>query len=180
MIYIKEQKDIKQLCSEFSASDKVDFAEPDFIGEAAGVKGTGTGVATAPNDEFFRKQWGLNNDGSVKTTTGKSGKFGSDMNVLNAWTIETGSENVIVAILDSGAKTDHPDLSSRVWQNKNETKNGRDDDGNGFIDDIYGYNFAYDNPNVKDDGGHGTNISGTVGASTNNTIGYAGIDRNAG
>lgn len=173
VVYIKEQKDIKQLCSEFSANDKVDFAEPDFIGEAAGVKGT----ATAPNDEFFRKQWGLSNDGSVKTTTGKSGKFGADMNVLNAWTIETGSEDVIVAILDSGAKTDHPDLSSRVWQNKNETKNGRDDDGNGFIDDIYGYNFAYDNPNVKDDGGHGTNISGTVGASTNNTIGYAGIDQ---
>jgi thermitase len=178
VVYINEPKDIKEVCDEFSKSSKVDFAEPDFLGEAAGIKGNGirsTGII--PNDELFRKQWGLQNDGSVKTTTGRMGKAGADMNVTNAWEIETGSEDIIVGILDSGTKTDHPDLNGRIWVNKSETKNGRDDDGNGFIDDINGYNFAYDNPNVKDDGGHGTNISGTVGATTNNSLGYAGIDQ---
>jgi len=100
------------------------------------------------------------------------------MNVLKGWEVSTGSDKVIVAILDSGTKLDHPDLNGRIWTNNKETKNGRDDDGNGFIDDIYGYNFAYENSNVKDDGGHGTNISGTIGASTNNSIGYAGLDQN--
>lgn len=176
VVYINEEKDIKELCNSFSNNSKVDFAEPDFVGEAAGEKGGYKGAMT-PNDELLRKQWGLYNDGSVKTSTGRMGKKYADMNVLKAWDIETGSEDIIVAILDSGAKTDHPDLNSRVWVNKEETKNGRDDDGNGFIDDINGFNFAYDNPNVKDDGGHGTNISGTVGATTNNSLGFAGIDQ---
>lgn len=176
IVYLNETIDAKSLSEQFSANSKVDFSEPDFIGEAAGKLGSRTEY-TAPNDEFFKKQWGLYNDGTVKTTIGKNGKKGADMNVLNGWEIETGSSNTIVAILDSGAKIDHPDLTDRIWVNKDETKNGRDDDGNGFIDDINGYNFSYDNPNVRDDGGHGTNISGCVGASTNNTIGFAGIDQ---
>ena len=99
------------------------------------------------------------------------------MNVLKAWEIETGNSDIIVGIMDSGTKIDHPDLNGRIWVNNEEVKNGRDDDGNGFVDDINGFNFAYDNPNVKDDGGHGTNIAGTIGASTNNSLGYAGIDQ---
>jgi len=99
------------------------------------------------------------------------------MNILKAWDVSKGNSDVIVAILDSGAKLDHPDLNDRIWVNSGESINGRDDDGNGFIDDINGYNFAYDNPNVKDDGGHGTNIAGTIGACSNNEIGIAGIDQ---
>ena len=173
VVYFEGNLNINDICGIFSQNSKVDFAEPDFIGEAAGK----TGMETAPNDEFFRKQWGLFNDGTVKTTVGRNGKRGADMNVLKGWETTTGSSDVIVAILDSGAKIDHPDLTDRIWFNRNETKNGRDDDGNGFIDDINGYNFSYDNPNVRDDGGHGTNISGTVGASTNNSLGFAGIDQ---
>lgn len=176
IVYTDASVDIKDICQSFEKSSKVDFAEPDFIGESAGVKGTGSN-SFIPNDEFFRRQWGLNNDGQTKTTTGRPGRVGADMNIVNAWEIASGSEDIIVGILDSGCKTDHPDLAGRIWVNNEETKNGRDDDGNGFIDDINGYNFAYDNPNVKDDGGHGTNISGTVGASTNNSLGYAGIDQ---
>jgi thermitase len=174
-VYFDGSKNIPDVCSRISENKKVDFCEPDFIGEAAGRKGIQQ--SAPPNDEFFKRQWGLYNDGTQKTTGGKSGKRGADMNVLKAWDISSGSEDIIVAILDSGAKTDHPDLSARIWVNKGEIKNGRDDDGNGFVDDIYGYNFAYDNSNVKDDGGHGTNISGTVGAVTNNDLGYAGIDQ---
>ncbi len=178
VVYVNDSKDMKDVCAEFTKSSKVDFAEPDFIGEGAGKKGADLKeLSITPNDELFRKQWGLDNDGTVKTTTGKMGRAGADMNVLKAWDSESGSEDIIVGILDSGCKTDHPDLNGRVWVNKNETRNGRDDDGNGFIDDVNGYNFAYDNSNVKDDGGHGTNISGTVGATTNNSIGFAGIDQ---
>lgn len=173
VVYFEDDINVNEICGDFSQSSKVDFAEPDYIGEAAGK----SGMESAPNDEFFRKQWGLFNDGTVKTTVGRNGKRGADMNVLKGWETTTGSSDVIVAILDSGAKIDHPDLTDRIWVNRDETKNGRDDDGNGFIDDINGYNFSYDNPNVRDDGGHGTNISGTVGASTNNSLGFAGIDQ---
>lgn len=174
VVYFSDKTNIKELCNSISKNESVDFCEPDYIGEAGGVKG----FSTPPNDIFFSRQWGLYNDGSLKPTTGRKGKAGADMNVLKAWDIETGSSEIIVGILDSGTKIDHPDISSRIWVNIEEVKNGRDDDGNGFIDDINGYNFAYDNPNVKDDGGHGTNIAGTVGASTNNNLGYAGIDQN--
>ncbi|MCC7158807.1 MAG: S8 family serine peptidase, partial [Ignavibacteria bacterium] len=174
IVYLTEDNNIPELCDEVTKNSLVDFSEPDFIGEAAGVKGS----SFLPNDQYFSKQWGLYNDGSERTTGGKFGKKGADMNVLKAWEIGTGSSEIVVGILDSGAKTDHPDLTERIWINKDEVKNGRDDDGNGFVDDINGYNFAYDNSSVRDDGGHGTNISGTVGATTNNSLGYAGIDQN--
>lgn len=172
-VYFEGSTDILETCGKLNYEYKIDFSEPDFIGEGAGVKGT----SMKPNDIFFTRQWGLYNDGSLGTTTGRNGKSGADMNVLKAWDIETGSSDIIVGILDSGTKTDHPDLNGRIWINSEEVKNGRDDDGNGFVDDINGYNFAYDNPNVKDDGGHGTNIAGTIGAATNNDLGYAGIDQ---
>src|SRR5260221_3421422 len=169
--------DVMDMCSLFEKSEFVDYAEPDFIGEAAGVSSKKINEIVKPNDEFFYRQWGINNDASVRTTTGRNGVAGADMNVLKGWEIEKGSENTIVATLDSGVKLDHPELAGRFWVNTKESKNGRDDDGNGFVDDINGWNFAYDNSNVKDDGGHGTNIAGTIGANTDNSIGYAGIDQ---
>jgi len=173
VVYFEGTTDIPATCNKLEKETKIDFSEPDFIGEAAGIKGSGM----KPNDNFFSRQWGLYNDGSQRTTTGRNGKLGADMNVLKAWDIASGSGDIIVGILDSGTKIDHPDLNGRIWVNSEEVKNGKDDDGNGFVDDINGYNFAYDNPNVKDDGGHGTNIAGTIGATTNNDIGYAGIDQ---
>ncbi len=174
VVFVDTKKDIKDICKEYEKNGNVDFAEPDFIGEAAGQK---TYESSRPNDEFFNRQWGLDNDGSIRTTVGKQGKVGADLNMLKGWEVETGSENVIVAIMDSGSKLDHPDLDGRFWINTGETKNGRDDDANGFVDDVNGWNFAYENSNIKDDGGHGTNISGTIAAKTNNAIGYAGIDQ---
>ncbi len=175
-VFINDDRDIPEICSLYEKNYEVEFAEPDFIGEAAGKKSF-ENLSLKPNDEFFDRQWGLSNDGTVSTTSGRHGKSGADMNVLNGWDIEKGSDEVIVAILDSGVKLDHPDLRGRIWVNKNETRNGRDDDGNGYADDINGWNFAYSNSNVMDDGGHGTNIAGTIGAIANNSIGYAGIDQ---
>jgi subtilisin family serine protease len=174
-VSIDRYRDILSLCEAFEKNKNVDYAEPDFVGEAAGEKSSS--IEFKPNDEFFSRQWGLNNDGSATTSRGRPGKVGADINAIKGWDIETGSEDVIVAILDSGVKLNHPDLSSRIWVNQKESKNGIDDDDNGYVDDIYGWNFAYENSNVSDDGGHGTNIAGTIGANTNNSIGYAGVDQ---
>lgn len=174
LVYLTDKCVVEDLCRKFEKDEMVEFAEPDYIGEGAGKSSAFT---LKPNDEFYWRQWGLSNDGTVKTTTGRSGKSGADINVEKGWEIVTGSESIVVAILDSGSKLDHPDLAGRFWVNPRETRNGRDDDGNGFIDDINGWNFAYDNNDVRDDGGHGTNISGTIGAVSNNSIGYAGIDQ---
>lgn len=174
LAYFNTNTDPILASKKFSENNKIDFAEPDFIGESAGKKDNNI----VPNDRYFNRQWALKNDGSVRTTGGRPGKVGADMNVVNGWDVETGSSSVLIAILDSGVKLDHQDLTGRIWNNTKEVKNGKDDDNNGYIDDIYGYNFAYDNSNVKDDGGHGTNIAGTIGAAANNEIGFAGIDQN--
>ena len=104
LVYFNQGEDIKKLCGKITESAFVDFSEPDYTGEAAGKRET----AIKPNDEFFTRQWALYNDGLLKTTNGKPGKKGADMNVLNAWEVETGSQEIIVGILDSGVKTDHP------------------------------------------------------------------------
>jgi len=176
IVYVDNIKDIPETCKQYEKYFTVDFAEPDFIGESAGERTTGILSILKPNDEYYNRQWALKNNGNTRTTTGKPGKSGADVDAERGWEIETGSEDVIVGILDSGSKLDHPDLAGRFWINKKEVRNGKDNDQNGFIDDVNGWNFAYDNSNVIDDGGHGTNISGTIGAVANNSIGYSGID----
>jgi thermitase len=182
LVYISGINNVSDCVEKYQLNSLVDFSEPDYIGEAAGISSNeelqlNNFVTGKPNDEYFYRQWGLYNDGTVETTKGREGKKGGDMKVLEGWDIETGSSDVIVAILDSGAKTDHPELEGRIWENTKETNNGIDDDDNGYADDLYGWNFANENPNVRDDGGHGTNISGTVGSNTNNSIGYAGVNQ---
>jgi len=174
LVYFNTESDPLLISKKFNEHCNIDFSEPDFIGESAGNKDN----IITPNDRYFNRQWGLYNDGNIRTSSGRQGKIGADMNVIKGWDVSNGSSSIIVAILDSGVKLDHPDLTGRIWTNSEEVKNGRDDDNNGYIDDINGYNFAYDNSNVKDDGGHGTNIAGTIGASANNEIGISGIDHN--
>lgn len=89
-----------------------------------------------------------------------------------------GGENIVVAVIDTGVDITHPDLINNIWRNVNETENGLDDDGNGYVDDIYGVNVVgddrFESGNVMDDHGHGTHVAGIIAAS-NNSIGTVGV-----
>lgn len=133
-------------------------------------------VNRVPNDPQYSAQWSLKNRGEKKIFEHK----GIDINVEPAWDLTTGSRNLVVAIVDSGINYLHPDLRNNIWINSIE-KNGRagvDDDKNGFVDDIFGYDFANKKPNAMDDLGHGSHCAGIIGAKGNNNFGMAGINWN--
>ncbi|BDY13465.1 S8 family serine peptidase [Hydrogenimonas cancrithermarum] len=138
-------------------------------------------LSTIPNDPDFQKQWGLRNTG--QEVEGESGSPGADIHVENAWDLTVGSSDVVVAILDTGIDYRHSDLRENIWVNGEEMAGieGVDDDGNGYVDDIYGYDFAAqpdgeNDPDPMDTHGHGTNVAGIVGAVGDNGIGISGVD----
>ena len=124
------------------------------------------------NDPELEYMWHYYNDGTISDTA----KVGADINVLNAWKYCTGDPSVIVAVLDGGVMYNHKDLADNMWVNTAEKngKSGVDDDGNGYVDDIYGYNFVRDNGNVTADD-HGTHVAGTISAVNNNGFSTCGI-----
>ena len=140
------------------------------------------------NDPGYKDQWHYSNNGDrifAETT-----RAGADINVEEAWKLAAGDPSLTVAIVDQGIKYSHPDLAANMWINKAEQSGatGRDDDGNGYADDIYGYNFAlgtsrltwdveaYDDKGKNiGDSGHGTHVAGTVAAVSNNGVGVSGI-----
>lgn len=139
---------------------------PDDIARAAKA------AATPPfNDPLLSQQWHYYNDGSLPGSVA-----GADANVWEGWKTETGKSDVLVAIIDGGFQYDHPDLQRNAFVNEAELngKPGVDDDGNGYIDDIYGYNFVINSNDVSAHS-HGTHVAGTVGAVNNNGIGVAGV-----
>lgn len=92
-----------------------------------------------------------------------------------AWSASTGSTGVVAGIIDSGIDRHHPDLAANVWRNEAETANDRDDDGNGLVDDLYGWDFATNDNDPSDANGHGTHVAGIVGAVGNNGDGVVGV-----
>jgi subtilisin family serine protease len=165
-------QDIKSLVREYQETGLFEFVEPNYIGEVGAQKKL---MQTFPNETLFSRQYSLYNDGTFALSTAT---VDADIDMELAWDIEKGDSTIIVAVLDSGIKTDHPDFAGRLWKNSSEIANGNDDDGNGFIDDIDGWDFANDDNDPTDDHGHGTNVAGIIGAKSDNTIGYAGVDWN--
>ena len=116
-------------------------------------------ILDLPNDPEYYLQWNMELIGAPE-----------------AWDIITSTASVVIAIVDSGIEIDHPDLQANIWINTDEVPdNGLDDDGNGKIDDLYGWNFVHENNAVQDTLGHGTHVAGIAAAATNNAIGVAGV-----
>ena len=129
------------------------------------------------DDTLLPRQWHYNNDGTVDFPEAKAG---ADINLFAAWELTTGRPDVVVAIVDEGVCYTHKDLQANMHVNEAEKYGveGVDDDGNGYTDDVYGYNFV-DNGRVtwtrNGDSGHGTHVAGTVAAVNNNGFGVAGV-----
>lgn len=131
-------------------------------------------ASATPDDIFFNQLWGLHNSGQIVNAT--SGTVDADIDAVEAWDITTGSSDVVVAVVDSGVDYNHVDLDANIWTNADEIAgNGIDDDGNGYVDDIRGWDFV-DNDNVPlDSEGHGTHVAGIIAALGNNAAGIAGV-----
>ncbi|UCH96662.1 MAG: PKD domain-containing protein, partial [Candidatus Aminicenantes bacterium] len=126
-----------------------------------------------PNDPKFSQLYGLHNTGQ------SGGTADADIDAPEAWDITTGSSNVIIAVVDTGINYTHEDLVDNMWMNPGEVAgNSQDDDGNGYVDDIYGIDAYNNDSNPKDDHGHGSHVSGTIGAKGNNNKGVVGVNWN--
>lgn len=148
----------------------VENVEPNYI------YSIDSGSSELPNDPMLGQLWGLINTGE-NLTSSVQGLAGMDIDAARAWQIETGSRDVIVAVIDTGVDYTIPDLAPNMWTNDAELNGqpGVDDDNNGFIDDIYGYDFANNDGDPKDDHGHGSHCSGTIGANGNDGVGIVGV-----
>ncbi|KAH8738804.1 subtilisin-like serine protease [Cryptosporidium ryanae] len=181
---------ISKLSASFLRSEEVEYVEPDQevrLADYLGGMGWISGSGEFPNDPKFGEQWGMYN--KVSNT---------DSKVLQAWRhlginhpgysnggyssrIEnTPKREVIVAVIDTGVDYTHPDLVENMWINERELygRPGVDDDLNGYVDDIYGYDFANNKGTPIDDEGHGTHCAGTIAAKGNNNEGISGINWN--
>lgn len=187
-VTIEDDADITDIAYRVSLEDFVDKVQYNTIAVKASdgityaYSGspvvTKAGVDSPFTDPLLPDQWHYNNIGDKSVAS--SAYEGADINVKDAWKLTTGDPSIIVAVLDEGVKYTHPDLAGNMWTNNAELngKPGVDDDGNGYVDDIYGYNFISDGPITWDqpgDSGHGTHIAGTIAAINNNGLGVSGI-----
>ncbi|MEJ2744096.1 MAG: S8 family serine peptidase, partial [bacterium] len=172
--------DVSAAISSLEASGLVEYAEPNYILRADEV---GSALsepkylmpdAVIPSDPYYGLLWGLSNVGSLDLP---GSVYDADIDAPEAWGIHTGDRNVTVAVIDTGIDYNHEDLSANIWINPGEIPgNGIDDDGNGYVDDVHGWDFYNGDSDPMDDGGHGTFVAGIIGAEANNFIGVVGVN----
>jgi parallel beta-helix repeat protein/predicted outer membrane repeat protein len=143
-------RSLQEIAEQYQRNPDVEYAELNYI----------VSVASIPDDPLYSRQWALDKISAPQT-----------------WDVCTGSSEVVVAVIDTGVDYNHRDILENVWVNEAELTGieGVDDDENGYTDDIYGYNFVYNNNNPIDDHGHGTHCAGTIAARANNGLDVAGV-----
>lgn len=194
LIKVPKSKSLQSVIEQINNNPSVEYAEPNFIYRAIGNVPNVTSIlknmkidrdyssAMTPNDPRYGQLWGLRNTGNNEPAgssgnSSPSGVEGADVNAEAAWAMNKGSNRIKIAVIDTGVDYNHEDLRNNMWTNIAEA-NGRpgvDDDGNGYIDDIHGYDFANNDGDPMDGNGHGTHCSGTIAAEHNNGIGVAGV-----
>jgi subtilisin family serine protease len=143
------------------------------VGIASFSQNGRTQLSATPNDPSYSQLYALNNVGQG------GGTPDADIDAPEAWNVTKGSSSIVVGVIDTGIDYTHPDLAANVWTNPGEIPgNGLDDDRNGFVDDVHGYDFVSDDGDPMDDHGHGTHVSGTIGAVGNNGTGVVGVNWN--
>jgi len=144
----------------------VEYAEPNYYRQTCVI----------PDDTDFDLLWGLHNTGQYVNST-----VDADIDAPEAWDIATGNSDMVIAVLDTGVDYSHPDLSDNMWSNTDETPdNGIDDDGNGYVDDVRGWDFFSNDKDPTDLNGHGTHVAGIAAAEGDNSIGITGVCWTAG
>ncbi len=151
-IKLPENLSVEKAISFYKTFAEVETVQPNFYYK----------LAVTPNDTRYSELWGM-----------------EKISAPTAWNSATGNSNTIVAVIDTGIKYTHEDLAANMWTNSGEIPNNSiDDDNNGFVDDVYGYDFRFNDSDPMDEHGHGTHVSGTIGAVGNNSLGVAGVNWN--
>jgi hypothetical protein len=164
LVKLPPAQTVKDHLQVYRDADGILYAEPNYRRKYG---------STFPNDPNFAQLWGMHNIGQA------GGTPDTDIDALEAWDIHTGSTDIIVAVLDSGVDYNHPDLAVNMWTNEAELNGDPnvDDDGNGYVDDVYGYDFGSGDGDPMDEhsSGHGTRCAGIIGAIGNNNEGLTGV-----
>lgn len=164
-----QAKRLIELINKLRSSGLFEIVQPDWVYTLA---------ATEPLDSAYQsgQLWALKNVGQQGGVAGADIISDPDGGAENAWDITTGSTNVVVAVLDTGIRYTHIDLRRQMWINPGEIpNNGKDDDGNGYVDDVYGINAIVGSGDPWDDHGHGTHLAGIIGASANDSGAHVGV-----
>ena len=169
LVAIDRTTSVQKASAELEQERGVRYAEPNFIYR----------IQATPSDPRFDELWGLDNSG--QGVSGISGTPDADIDAPEAWETTTGSNDVTVAVVDTGIANNHPDLAPNIWANPGETgggkqANGIDDDGNGLVDDWRGWDYYRSDNDPSDLNGHGSHVAGTIGARGDDGHGVAGVN----
>ncbi len=161
LVILPKTQSVQNTIAFMKEDDNIEYIEPNYLWK----------ISEIPNEALFDSMWGLRNIGQ------NGGTYDADIDADDAWNFTKGDTTVVVGIIDTGVDYTHEDLINNMWRNQGEIPgNNIDDDANGVIDDIYGFNAVNGSGDPIDDNDHGTHIAGTIGAEGNNGIGVVGVN----